>query len=701
MQEPAHRGSAYTLGAPFPVLLVGRLLLTFAVAASALGGATRAAAQVALRADLPATGFAARTQQITILADQPLRDGERLALFVDDVDVTALVRPVPNGWVYSAADVPLGPGAHELVAWIVESDTLWTESLRQPFRVAGALTLEQAALRRGLDVGIKSRLASAFEPAIGGERSTFNDVDGQLSLDGELTHHGGATAGVRLQLAGTSERQRALRAAELKDDAPYIDLASYTSRLGRGPVELTLGNLSVGGARHLISGFASRGAALSLASGRRVQVTAAAMHGSNVVGWDDLTGLGEPDHRIVTANIGVDALRQPGALRLDVTALKGSVLPRSGFDRGSVTDRESSTGVALRVQSQLLDRRVRIDAGLTRSAFENLPDPLLAQDSALVPGVRDTRNAHFAQASVDVLRNVRLGGGRTAGLTMGWAAERVDPLFRTVAGYTRADQLQNRWEVRGDVAGVGIGGNHARSRNNLEDIPSILTSETHRTGMDVSLPVGQLVRGPGWLPHLRWRTDRTHQFGRGVPENSGFAASHVPDQVSTTHSAGLDTRLGPLAFGYRFDRAEQDNRQVGRETADFDSRTHGVSIAASALRTLSLNVDLARVSARSLERDEVDRTRRIGLNIGWRPRPDGALALQLSDSRSENGATETEREDRSWSAQWSAGVPRLQTLGGRWTLRFARTEHVSTGFGPDPVRRENWVLEAGFNLNLR
>jgi hypothetical protein len=397
----------------------------------------------------------------------------------------------------------------------------------------------------------------------------------------------------------------------------------------------------------------------------------------------------------------VDALRQSGALRFDVTALNGSVLPRSGFGSGSVTDSESSTGVALRVQSQLLDRRVRLDAGLTRSAFENLPDPLLARDTTLVPDVRDTRNAHFAQASADVLRNLRLGGGRTARLTMGWAAERVDPLFRTVAGYTQADQLQNRWEVRGDVAGIGIGGNHARSRNNLDDIPSILTSETHRTGLDVSLPVAQLVHGPGWLPQLRWRTDRTHQFGRGVPENSGFAASHVPDQVSTTHSAGLETRLGPLALGYRFDRAEQDNRQVGRETADFENSTHGVSIAASALRTLSLNVDLARVSARSLERDEADRTRRIGLAIGWRPRPDGALALQLSDSRAENEATKTERVDRSWSVQWSAGVPRLQALGGRWMLRFARTEHVSTGFGPDPVRRENWVLEAGFNLNLR
>src|SRR5690606_14814929 len=116
-------------------------------------------------------------------------------------------------------------------------------------------------------------------------------------------------------------------------------------------------------------------------------------------------------------------------------------------------------------------------------------------DTVLVPVERATKNARYLQTSLDVLRGLRLGGNRTARLTLAFEHERIDPLFRTVASYTQADRLQNRWEARADIMGVSVVANHGRTRNNLDEIPSILTSLTHQTGVNVAVPLAAMFRG--------------------------------------------------------------------------------------------------------------------------------------------------------------------------------------------------------------
>jgi hypothetical protein len=678
-----------------------RVAILVAAACAATPTWLLAQAPPALASDLPADGFIARTGAITLRPTVALPAGHRIALFIDDTDVSALLAQAGDGWHYDAAALPLEAGEHALVAWIVDGDGVWREALEQTFRVPGALGIERVGARPSLDLGLKSRLASAFEPAVPGERGTYNDFDGRLGLETEVTRRGGLRLATRAQVVGNSERDRALRFGELAEAAPRIDLSSYVAQVRSGGMELSVGNLAAGAARHLIQGFNSRGATLSLEAGARVQLSASALHGSNIVGWDDLVGLSEPDHRLITSSLGIEALRQPGALRVEFTALDGSLRPRSGFGRGAITDAETSTGYAVRVQSQALDRRLRLEGGITRSSFDNPMDPSLAQDTVLVPVERTTRDARFLQTSVDVLRNVKLGATRTARMTVGWSHEEVDPLFRTVGAYTRADRLENRWELRGDIAGASISATHGRSRNNLAEIPSILTSHTRRTGFDVALPLTSVLRGPPWLPGLRWRTDRTHQFGAGVPVDGGFAATHVPDQVSTDHTLSAEVRLGFASLGYRVGQSAQDNRQTGRENADLERSTHGLTAALVPLRNLSANLDLSWVGAHSVERDETDRTRGIGVGISWSPLQESVLGVQLSDTRVDNEESGSGRNDRSWSVQWAAPVPGLHRFGAKWLLRFAHAENVARGVAADDVRRENWMVDAGFNLSFR
>lgn len=671
-----------------------------AVTLATLAVSPVAGQQPALTSDLPASGFIAGTRAIHLKSAAPLGDAQRVVVFVDDTDVSALLETSASAWRYDAAMLPIESGVHELIAWIVESDTTWHEALRTTFTVPGTLGIAEADVKPTLELGVKSRLASAFEPAVPGERATYNDFDGRFGVATEVTHYGGTRFGTRAQVIGNSERNRALRYRELEDDAPLVDLSSYVAEVKHRGVQLAVGNLAAGSARHLIQGFNSRGAGLSLAGGSRVQVTANALHGSDLVGWSDPVGIGEPDHRILTGSIGIEALRQAGALRIEMTALDGSILPRSGFGRAAVTDAETSTGYAFRVQSQALDRRVRVEAGFTSSTFDNPDDPALAQDTVLVAVERETRAARFVQTSLEVLRAVGIGSGRTVSLTAGFAHERVDPLFRTVAAYTRADQLQNRWELRGDLAGLTVTANHARSHNNLDELESLLTSHTRRTGVDAALPLGSIMRAQSWLPTLRWRTDRTHQFGAHVPVNGGFSESHVPDQVSTDRSLGADMRLSFASVGYRHDRSIQDNRQVDRENADLERATHSVRATVTPIRALSASVDVAFTEAVSLERDETDTTRRIGATLNWMPLRESVLGLQLSSARAENDVRDSTRDDLTWSVQWASPVPGLDRFGGKLLLRFARAENTARESDTE-LRRANWMVDAGFNLSLR
>ena len=116
-----------------------------------------------------------------------------------------------------------------------------------------------------------------------------------------------------------------------------------------------------------------------------------------------------------------------------------------------------------------------------------------------------------------MLKGVKLGGGKTARLSVGFKHGRVDPLYKSVGTSTRADQLHNQFDVKADVAGVAVQATFSDAHDNLDELPSVLKSNTERTGLKVGVPLPNIFRGkPGvtWLPALQYRMQRAHRFGR-------------------------------------------------------------------------------------------------------------------------------------------------------------------------------------------
>jgi hypothetical protein len=339
---------------------------------------------------------------------------------------------------------------------------------------------------------------------------------------------------------------------------------------------------------------------------------------------------------------------------------------------------------------------------MARSTFENPDDPELSQGLDLVAVDEGTHAARYVEASVDVLRGLRLSESRVARLTLGARHERVDPLYRSLGTYASADRLQNQLDVQADVAGIGLQANWGGSRNNLDDVISILTSKTRRRGLTVRIPLGQVLdEDSRWVPDLNASIDRTHQFGVGSPQNGGFDPSHIPDQVSTNQSATAGWRFEKLGVSYRWNRSEQDNRQPGRETADFVGLRQGVDLQVTAWSRIQVGVNLGRESTENLGADERDETLRYGFNIDWQVFDRSALSLRYSDTTTEDDASTRGRGDSSIDAQWSSVLPYLDRLQGQYFLRYTRnvSDSFDTTFDFDDQRR-SWWLDLGLNFTF-
>jgi hypothetical protein len=208
--------------------------------------------------------------------------------------------------------------------------------------------------------------------------------------------------------------------------------------------------------------------------------------------------------------------------------------------------------VSGRVTAADARNRVRIDAGYTRSRFTNPFDPLLSQGTPIVPVQESAQNARYLDTAFDLVQNAGKGALQTS-ITALFRHERVDPLFRSVGGSTQADRAENALEVQTRIGEATFQLVHARMHDNLEDIASLLTSHTQRSALTAAVQTAALVGKASadvpWAPRLGYTFDRVHQAGEGIPINSDFSATHVPDQMSVNQLFTLDVERSKFRAG--------------------------------------------------------------------------------------------------------------------------------------------------------
>lgn len=665
-------------------------------------------AQPGVTLDTGGRDWIRRDTSFLLQLDQTLAPELRLGVLVGGRDVTDLFERRGSTLRYRAELLPLDPGPTEIVVHTVSPDGGWIEVARFALKILsdrGFETVERAPRLNLSGLAVVDERREPEDPFLPGTPDS-----GTLSL-------GGSVAGSRnswriaaeADLLGVTEVSSALRFASEGEEADQLDLASWAVRLQRQrsgalPLEIGVGHVSWSANRLLAGSHASRGLTFTI-PGQRAALSVAATRGRAVVGWDDPFGLGRSTDLVLGGEVRFQLMpARPGGLELGLAWLDGELETSNPFNAALVTDRERSRGFGLSVTAATPGQRLKVDLVAARSDFENPFDELLALGGNLVEVEPEEREAYSISTELALVQGV-LWGERTVSVVLAARHERTDPQYRTVIATPAADLETSAAELRTQLGPAMVQVGRERSQDNLEGIPSILTTRTDRTTATVAVGLVELFGHHAW-PVFSLALARTHQRGLGVPINADFAASHVPDQVSDNANAQLDWSFARWRASYRFSGSDQDNRQVGRELADFEARTHGLALGWSPHQRIDLGLELDRERSLSVEADRLDATRRFGLTLTWRPLDRFNFDSRYSRSVSEDDPRTSESESRqldlglAWSFGWTGESGRA--ANGQLFLRYSDQElsarDLVFNFANATSGR---TVTAGLNLSLQ
>ena len=561
-----------------------------------------------------------------------------------------------------------------------------------------------------LTLTMPSQPAQSTFPGPQPERATFIELNLQASLKNEATYGIFSTQST-FDFAGSSFEKEALRFGTLGNSAPKVDLSSYLVHLQTGKVKYDVGHFTYGTQRQLINGFSSRGIQITVPFLKRFDFSAAAMNGTQLVGYDNFFGLSKRKHQMLSGTLGIEVLpKRPGGLRVEVGVLSAYFQPISGVNRGVVTDLQRSRGIALRLIASDKGGRFHFEGGFTRSFFASPSDQSLIQGVNVVALPNLTRNAHYLETSYEILKNHSLTKTKKANLNVAFKEENIAPLFRTLGASTQADKIQYEVSVNGSINEITAQFGHANFHDNLRRIPSILRSLTGNTHLGLAAPASALLnrtKNSAWLPRLGYSFDRVHQFGAAIPVNGGFELdpSTVPNLLGTNQTFTADWQVKKFTWGYNVNRSFQDNQQKGREHADQGVLVHTGRIGIAATTKLNFNLDLSRESSANKETGRIDRTYRLGPGVTWQLTKHMGLTANLGNTIAGDAAKTSHSRntefDASWTYRFEHGKEGLKKFSGQFFIRYAN--HYSHAFERllvSDTMRKNQTLTANLGITF-
>jgi len=680
-------------------------------------------------------GFAekpvATSEQIELRLNRRLQESEgRLAVLIGVTDVSSLFIQVGLRLRYNAKLWPLPVGESQVTVYLVSKNDEWTDVARFTLHVgmgdantsrneanlnewdpsvrtsgphifpldenyAGSQGVAQSPSTNGkppannnwkvkfmpsLTLNAPSQPAQSTFPGPRPERAEFIDLNMQSSMKNEITY-GAFSAQSAFDFAGSSFQREALRFGTLGNAAPKVDLAGYQIHLQVGKMKFDVGHFSYGAQRQLINGFSSRGLQITVPFLERFDFTAAAMNGTQHVGYDNFFGLDNRRNRLLSGTLGVELLPQrPGGLRVEVSGLNAYFQALGGVNRGVVTDLQRSNGASVRLIANDKSRRFHFEGGFTRSLFGSPSDSSLNQGANVVPLPSLTRNAHYLETSYELLRNYSLTRTKKANLSIAFREENVAPLFRSLGAATQADKVQYEFSANGSINEITAQFSHSSFHDNLRRIPSILRSLTDNTHIGLAASAGALLNrteSSPWLPRLAYSFDRAHALGVAIPAPGGFALdpSAAPNLVGVNQSFSADWQVNKFTWGYNLNRSFQDNRQSGRERADLGVRVNTGRLGIAATGKLNFNIDLSAESSANSESGRLDRTYRIGPGVMWRLSRQMGLTLNLANTIAGDTAKTSHGRNTEFDASWTYIFERsregLGKVTGQFFIRYA------------------------------
>lgn len=673
-------------------------------------------------------------------------DEGKFAVFIDNTDVTSLFTVEPKTLSFSPAFFSLPAGESNLTVYLVEPDLQWKLLAEFQLRVSGenaedtvsASTPEKTGKNSKTDQGVvkggnfaevSDDLELDFTPNLSlnlksqnqiltfprdaaPERNPFTDLAGQGTVNFRIERRNWKV-NQQFDFAGSSFQQEALRFGELGGKAPQIDLSSYLISLEKGRFKFNLGHVSFGSNRHLISSFSSRGFSVTVPAGEQNEISFAAMNGTSIVGFDNFIGVTRRKHSVLGFTFAREFFKErPNGLRFEFSVMRGSLLPLTNFNQGEINDAEKSFGFGVKIIGSDTGQRLRYEVGFTRSRFTNPNDPNLEQGFEIQKVRPETKNARYAEISFDFLQGLKLWKEKKLKLTGTFRHEEIQPLFRSLGASTQADRRQNQFEITLSFGEMNFVYGNLRDRDNLDEIASILKTFNRRGNIIFSFPLNSFftpAKPVKWLPQVSYSYDHTHQFGAFLPVSGLFdSLSQVPDQHSFSHSFNAVWQLSDsLNLNYSYNRSFQDNRQPGRELADFETAVNGISVGFRPLSSLDLDFELNQERLKNFEQQTVDKTFRLGARANWRT-PflknstfSGGISTTLAGDTNNFNDSRNAELDAQWAYSFSFGSKKYKKLSAQFFIRYANRygDTVDRQFFVNSFNKTQ-TFNAGLSFNI-
>lgn len=631
----------------------------------------------------------------------------RPAFLVGRQDLTALFETKEDGvYRYANEALPLPSGESDLKVYWVGDDNQWQLLGEWPLRILSPGGFEQASWTPRAELSGQAQLDESFSgDAQGSPRGDhYEDASYQLGLDSEH-RRGDLAINGSVNLTGVSYRPQALRFGEKQEQAPKLDLSDYRIGIAKGNATLVQGHVNYGSQPLLLDNLASRGLTYQHRFGQAVRFGLTAQHAQRIVGYNKLAGFDDADNRIMAASLGVELIpSRPGALFAELLYLTGRRLNALSFDVGEVADAERNTGYGLRIGGESEDGRLQGALDYARSRFDNPNDPIIGNGQGIVEVTETTDDAY----ALDL--NYRLLEGDPASdwpltLSIGYRTQRVDPLYRSMTAFLTADRASHNWRLQGQIGQISMQWEGARSEDNLDDIPSILKTRTEESRFNLAIPLAAIHSDGSnrlWPQNISYAQQRTHQFGI----NQAFDdPSQIPDQYSVSHQLGFNWAFTDWNLDYNLNYAVQDNRQPGREQADFVNRGHNLNIGLRVTESLTLGIGIGHTEASDLEADLDRFSNNYSFDADWqvdtRWSLSGNFGITRDDDSQDNGESENNQAQMQLGYRFELPGPAGGRLPGQAYLRanYAEARSINTTFGLDS-EGVNRSLHAGLSLSL-
>jgi hypothetical protein len=603
-----------------------------------------------------------------------LKLNQPIAVFLGDTDVTAKIKIEGQELVYQSNLLPLPVGEQPLTIYLTKSADNWETLSTFLVKVEPAVTQSSTTpaqdstspatapspsnspaniftVKPKFTANLKSQL---FEKRTADAGASQRPSALDLSFTGGLSSKyksGSTTIDGSFNVVGSTFQPDALRFNQLQGRASQFDLSEYIVDLTDADNKFSIGHVCVGNHPLLFNNLCTRGLSGKVQLNDFADVSVGRVNTTKIVGFENILGLDRSENSLTGASLGLQVMNNAAdGVRLETTLFGGSRLPEAGFDVGEVVDAEESNGIGWRLTGTNDTGRWKADAGFARSTFTNIAanDPQLTGGLNVVPLQSVTKNAWYAETNYDLLKDLQLDTKRKLSLKANLRVEQADPQFGTIGAVVNADRLQTQYGLNATIAGATVQLQQTNFEDNIVNIPNLLKTKNRSTIVGLIFPLQSFLEIKNQLlPTISYNYQQTAQLGSiAAALNGGFnQSSQIPDQSNTIHKLGLSWDTPDVVFNYKFSSALDDNRQLGRENADFRRLNHQVSVDLKPTPQFRLNLGYNFTNSLNIEQNLTRFTNSPTLGASWEFKPDLTFAFNYNrnndtDSRGESSTDE-------------------------------------------------------------